>query len=142
MAIYRPTKPRWPAALASGVIGIAVGLIAGSLLASGDPDLEAISEDIRAALRGAAASLEVAEIEYTEAIEGGSETELGGSRDALASSRARYEEVAEGLRTLAPERAATIEVLYDRLGDAMSSRSPVAEVAGSFEELEAELTEP
>lgn len=142
MAIYRPPKARWPLALVVGVLCTAIGLTAGLVVASGDADPASVTEEVLEGLRGAAASLDVAGIEYAEAAEGGSATELRGSFDALASSRARYAEVSEVLVVLAPDRASTIGDLYDRLREAMEAGAPAAEVATLVATLDAALTEP
>ena len=132
MAIYRPPRPRWRAA----AVGIAAGLLVGGLIGyalgnPNEPDLDAAIGAIEASLVRAAGSLEVVVIEYNEAVEDGevvAEAEYQGSLDALASSRASYEDVASGLTALAPDRARAIEVFYDELEAAMAATEDSGEI--------------
>src|SRR5918992_4350436 len=117
MAIYRPPKARWPLAIATAVAGLVCGLLIGLAIGSKDPDPLEAAEEIRATLLSASGSLEVAAIEYEEAVgaEGvESEAEYEGARDALASSRAGYGEVRPALEALAPAIAESLDELYDR----------------------------
>src|SRR5687768_16798940 len=99
MAIYRPPKRRWTVAVATGLIGLLLGLLLGWGLLRPEPDPADVLGDLRATLISAAGTLEVVAIEYAESVEDGevvAEPEYRGARDALASSRQTYEEVREG----------------------------------------------
>lgn len=138
MAIYRPPKARWPLATAAGVAGIVCGLIAGLAIGSKDPDPLVAAQEVRASLVSAAGSLEVALIEYDEAVGPDgveSETEYEGARDALASSEARYREVRAALDALAPATVDVLDELYERCTGLVEQRSPVAEVEECSDEL-------
>ena len=94
MAIYRPSKPRWPALVGAVVMGLVIGLGAGILLRPG-PDPVAAARDLSADLDGAAGLLEVAQVEYEESVSGSRVTsprEYGAAQAALARSRTRFRE--------------------------------------------------
>lgn len=138
MAIYRPPKARWPLATAVGVAAALCGLLIGLAVGSKDPDPSVAAQEVRAALSSAAGSLEVAVIEYEEAVgpEGvESEAEYDGARDALASSRARYEEVRPALDALVPSAAARLDDLYDRCESLADDAAPAAEFGACADEL-------
>jgi hypothetical protein len=140
MAIYRPPKARWPLAVATGVLGILCGLLIGLAIGSQDPDPLEAGQEVRAGLLSASGSLEVAVIEYEEAVgpEGvESEAEYDGARDAVASSRARYAEVRPALAAIVPGLAERIDELYDRCSALVEDVAAVAEV----DECAGELTE-
>lgn len=137
MAIYRPRKSRWPLVVGVATLALIVGLVAGLLANRGDDTPAA--EDIRSALVAAAGSVEVASIEYEEAIAGGSitsETEYSGAQDALASGKRRYQEVREELQALAPERVEQIDTLFEEAEGLMSDAAEPTEVVPALEELE------
>ena len=137
MAIYKPPKARWPLAVVVGVVGLLLGLAIGFALGREDPDAAEGVRLVQQELTGAAAGLEVAGIEYEEAVEDGAvvnETEYDGALDALASSRERFEGVGDALATLSPERAESIATAFDDAEVAMEE--PVAE-----EEVQALLDE-
>ncbi len=140
MAIYRPRKSRWPLVVGVATLALIVGLVAGLLASRGDDTPAA--EDIRSALLAAAGSVEVASIEYEEAVAGGSitsETEYSGAQDALASGKTRYQEVREELRALAPERVEQIDTLFEEAEGLMSDAAEPTEVVPALEELEEAL---
>lgn len=143
MAIYRPTRARWPLAVAVGVVALIVGLLVGLAVTTDQGGTGA--EDIQAALFGAAGSVEVAAIEYEEAVSTGgnvtSTSEYAGARDALKSGRARYMEVREPLASLAPERVEELDGAFDAAEDLMSDAADAREVVAALEELEALLKE-
>lgn len=142
MAIYRPPKARWPLATAAAVGGVVCGLVAGLAIGSKDPDPLAAAQEVRAALVSAAGSLEVAVIEYEEAVGPGgveSQPEYEGARDALASSRERYREVRPALDALAPATVELLDALYDRCTALVEERVPAPEVEECAVELSAAL---
>ena len=139
MAIYRPPKPRWPLAIAVGIAGLVTGLGAGMALGSSDPDPAAAASILKTNLVSAAGSLEVAAIEYTEAVSGGrvvSEAEYSGALDALRSSRSKYSAVRSALSSLFPRQVESIDSLYDEAEDLMSARADATEVATLLEDLQ------
>lgn len=132
MAIYKPPKARWPLALFAGALGLLIGIGIGFLLGQEDPDAAEGVRLVQQELTAAAAGLEVAGIEYSEAVENGevtNDTEYQGSLDALESSRNRFEEVSEALASLAPDLADSIKAGYDRAESAMEDKSHAGEVA-------------
>jgi hypothetical protein len=142
MAIYRPPKARWPLATATGVAGILCGLLVGLALGSSDPDPVAAAQEVKASLLSAAGSVEVAVIEYEEAVgDGGieSQSEYDGAVDALESSRAAYAEVRPALAALAPGAAADLDELYDRCGALMEDQASPTEVETCAADLTAAL---
>lgn len=143
MAIYRPARARWPLAVAVGVVALIVGVLVGLAL-TGDDDATG-AEEIQSALFGAAGSVEVAAIEYEEAVVGGgdvtSTSEYKGARDALQSGRARYAEVRAPLQTLAPERVEELDAAFDAAEELMESEAEASEVVAALEDLETLLKE-
>ena len=142
MAIYRPPKARWPVATVAGAVGVVCGLLIGLVIGSKEPDPLDAAREVRASLVAAAGSLEVAVIEYEEAVgPGGLErpAEYEGARDAFASSRARYAEARPALAALAPAEAARLDELYDRCSELVEERAPEAEVEECAGELGAAL---
>ncbi|MDQ3987377.1 MAG: hypothetical protein M3280_12875 [Actinomycetota bacterium] len=131
MAIYRPPKPRWPAVLASITIGLAVGLVVGLVLGGGESDPAEAAREVQAELTAAAGAIDVLTVEYEESVSNGevvSEAEYRGARDALASSRDRFEEVREALEILAPARVTEIDAAFAALEDSVGSQADPAEV--------------
>ena len=138
MAIYKPPKARWPLAVFVGVIGFLLGIGLGFLLASEDPDPAEGVRLVRQELTAAAAGLEVAGIEYTEAVDDGeilSDAEYQGSLDALDSSRDRFESVEDALATLAPELADEVASGFDETEAAMEERASSEEVQSLLDDL-------
>lgn len=132
VAIYRPPQARWPLALAAGIGGLLIGMVAGLVLGSDDPDPNETASAIRATLAAAAGSLEVAQIEYREAVsDGGVErrTEYEGSLDALDSSRSNYRTVRPALETLVPSLVQEVDDLYQRCTSLMKAPSDVPDVS-------------
>jgi hypothetical protein len=142
MAIYRPPKPRWRAAAGAGVAGLAAGVLVGAVIGRSEPDPVQAMRSVQSILDRAASSLEIVAVEYEESVDSGrvvEEAEYRGSREALASSRRRFEEVRRAVALLAPERAASIAREYDLLQEALDSRSDAEEVASQIESLDALL---
>jgi hypothetical protein len=142
MAIYKPPKARWPLAVFAGALGLLLGIALGFALGQEDPDAAEGVRLVQQELAAAAAGLEVAGIEYTEAVANGqvvSDAEYEGSLSALESSRSRYEEVGEALETLAPERAAEIAAGYNEVQTAMEGTVLPEEVDSLIEDLTALL---
>ena len=139
MAIYRPARSRWPLALAVGAVALVVGVLAGLALTGGDDDGSDATE-IQSALFAAAGSVEVAAIEYEEAVEAGgdiaSRSEYEGARDALSSGRTRYTEVREALSALAPDRVDGLDAAFDEAEELMADAREATEVVTALEELE------
>jgi hypothetical protein len=143
MAIYRPQRPRWRLATAVGLVGLGVGLLVGWGLLAPDPDPAEVLGKVRASLASAASTLEVVGIEYAESVEDGqvvASPEYQGARDALESSRARYDEARPGVATVSAENASAIDDAYDRLVAVMDARAPAEEISGHVRELREMLT--
>jgi hypothetical protein len=142
MAIYKPPKARWPLAIFVGIAALLVGIGVGLVLGNEEPDAAEGVRLVQQELTGAAAGLEVAGIEYTEAVEDGevtNEAEYQGSLDALESSRDRFESVSDALATIAPDRADEIASLYEETAEAMESRAPTEDVEALLDELSEQL---
>jgi hypothetical protein len=138
MAIYRPQRPRWRTAAWAGLLGLGIGLLVGWGLLRPEPDPAEVLGEVRADLASAAATLEVVEIEYTESVEDGrvvAPPEYEGARDALASSRARYEEARPGVAAISTQTASAIDDAYDRLAAVVDARAPAEEISTSVREL-------
>ncbi len=138
MAIYRPPKSRWPLVLGVGVVATIVGLVAG-LLVNRDDEGASGAVQIRNALLAAAGAVEVATIEYEEAVDDGnivSQSEYSGAQAALASGRERYQEVRDDLATVAPERAEEIDAAFEQAVSLLSDAADPSEVIPVLEELE------
>ncbi|MDQ4142585.1 MAG: hypothetical protein M3198_02395, partial [Actinomycetota bacterium] len=117
--------------LIAGAVGLLVGLVAGLVLGSDDPAPEEAAREVRVTLTEASSLLEVEEIEYEEALEDGSgagEQEYEGARDALARSRARWEEARPSVRIIAPDSAAQIDRHYAELEQAVDDEALPEEV--------------
>jgi hypothetical protein len=139
MAIYRPPKPRWPLAVATLVVGLLIGLALGFALGGQEFDAADAAEEIRGTLSAAAGSLEVAGIEYAEAVEGGevqAEAEYRGATDAVESSRSQYAEVEAAVEGIAPGVAGEITDQYDEIEGLMSDLADEQEVDQALGELE------
>ena len=121
-----------------------VGILVGLALTGGDEDPSG-AEEIQGALFAAAGSVEVAAIEYEEAVAAGgditSRSEYTGARDALSSGRSRYMEVRESLSSLAPERVEELDAAFDAAEELMAEAADAEEVVPALEELEALLKE-
>jgi hypothetical protein len=138
VAIYRPPKARWPLAAAVGAVAALCGLLIGLAIGSKDPDPQVAAQEVRAALSAASGSVEIAVIEYEEAVgpEGvESETEYEGARDALASSRARYEEVRPALDVLVPSATDALDELYERCSGLLEDAVPEQDFGACAEAL-------
>jgi hypothetical protein len=135
MAIYRPPKPRWRTAVLGGAAGMVLGVALGAFLLGGDePDPIGALRAVRADLSGAAAVLEVFEIEYRESVREGrvvSEAEHRGARDVLARSRARYREARPALAVVNPRTAADLDQAYGRLDALVARPAPAEEVSAA-----------
>jgi hypothetical protein len=145
MAIYRPTRRRWPLALAAGCLGLGAGVGVGALVARGSPDPVAAVRALRADLAGAAALLEVVEVEYRESVARGrvvAEAEYRGARDALERSRTRYLAARPALRVLDPAAADAIDRAYDALAALVDRRGDPGEVQAAARSLRALLARP
>ena len=138
MAIYRPARARWPLAVAVGIVALIVGVLVGLALTGDDGSTGA--EDIQAALFAAAGSVEVAGIEYEEAVAAGgditSRSEYAGARDALESGRSRYQEVRDSLESLAPERVDGLDEAFDEAEGLMADAADSDEVGAALDRLE------
>jgi hypothetical protein len=138
MAIYKPPKARWPLAVFAGVLGLLLGIGIGFALGQEEPDPAEGVRLVQQELAAAAAGLEVAGIEYTEAVDDGevvSDPEYQGSLDAIGNSRTRFESVEAALATLAPELAEQIADGYEEAESAMEDRAPDEDVQALLEEL-------
>lgn len=138
MAIYKPPKARWPLAVFAGVLGLLIGVGLGFALGQEDPDAAEGVRLVKQELAAAAAGLEVAGIEYAEAVDDGevlSEPEYQGSLDAIGNSRTRFESVEDALAALAPDLAEQIADGFDDAESAMEDRAPTEDVQALLDEL-------
>ncbi|MDQ3955011.1 MAG: hypothetical protein M3285_05630 [Actinomycetota bacterium] len=138
MAIYRPPKPRWPLAIATGALGVLVGLGVGYLLGDKPPDPTDSVRAIRTSLISAAGSLEVAAVEYEESVVDGEvirAREYEGALAAVRSSRSKLSDVRAALDELAPERIAAIDEGYDEVVALMEDGADATEVQGALDDL-------
>lgn len=141
MAIYRPPRSRWPLALAVGAIALIVGVAAGALINRDGDGAQGVTE-VQSALFAAAGSVEVAAIEYEEAVSGGevsSQTEYEGAQDALASGRSRYQQVRDQLSGIAPDRVEEIDAAFEEAESLMDEAADAEEVLRALERLEEAL---
>jgi hypothetical protein len=137
VAIYRPSKPRWPALLGAAVIGLLIGLGAGILLRP-DPDPVAVARDLRADLDGAAGLLEVAQVEYEESVSGSRVTsprEYRAAGAALSRSRNRFGDARPALEALSDPAAKAIDAGYDRTQALMDEPAPPARIEAALRRL-------
>jgi hypothetical protein len=142
VAIYRPSKPRWPALLGAAVIGLLLGLGAGFLLRT-VPDPVEVARDLRADLDGAAGLLEVAQVEYEESVSGSRVTdprEYRAARAALSRSRDRFGDVRPALEALSDPVVGAIDAGYDRTQDLMAEPAQPSRVREALERLAGLLT--
>ena len=117
------------------LVGLGIGLAVGTK----DPDPNEVAASIRATLAAAGGSIEVAAIEYEEAVVDGAverEAEYEGSLAALSSSNSRYQEVRDPLASLAPAVAEEIDSSYTRCRDLMERKVEVERVSECLGELE------
>jgi hypothetical protein len=133
MAIYRPSRPRWRATAMIGAVCLLIGGGVGWLIArAGDPDPAEAIRSIRASLSEVSGALEIVEIEYGEAVEGGevvARPEYDGARAAALRARSLWDEVSVSMELLAPQQASEVASEFDRLMAAIDSRADEAEVA-------------
>jgi hypothetical protein len=142
VAIYRPPKPRWPAALGAGLVCLALGFGIGYLVGDRPPDPADSVRALRTSLLAAAASLDVAAVEYEESVVDGEivrRPEYEGALAALRSSRRKFAEVRDPVAALAPERVDPIDSLYTEVEGLMERRAPAEEVAAALTDLQALL---
>jgi hypothetical protein len=143
VAIYRARPSRWPAIVAALIVGVVLGaLVAYALLGGRPADLADAASQVRRELAGAAALLEVVEVEYSEAVSGGSvvrPVEYQGSLDALARSRARYEAVATAVAAIDASRDTTIRDGFAALEALMRQPAPPDAVRAALGDLAGSL---
>lgn len=143
MAIYRPQRPRWRATAVAGLVGLGLGLLIGWGLLRPEPNPAELIASARATLASAAATLEVVEIEYDEAVEDSrivARPEYEGARSALRSSRERYAEARAVVAAVSADDASAIDDAYDDLERAVDARAPAEEVSASAQGLREMLT--
>jgi hypothetical protein len=145
MAIYKPPPSRWRFALATGVIGLLIGLGIGAFfLGQADPDPTESIREIKTELVGVAGVLEVLEVEYRESVRDGeveNETEYQGAKDALARARTRFEEVSETLRAIDEDKVDEIDSQFDELGELIEERADADDVSSAIRRLTEALAE-
>lgn len=138
MAIYRPPKRRWPALVACLFGGAIVGLVAGLLIGSGDPDPAEAVAPAKQSLNDALIVLDVLDVEYSEAVSGGSvqnRSEYDGARSALERSRAAFEDARPALQALDPQRAEAIGGAYAQLQGLVADAADPSSVSAAIVEL-------
>lgn len=124
--------------MAGALVGLLAGFAVGYLLTDREPDPRSLVAEVRAGVRGAAALLEVTQVEYEEAIAGeevASEQEYQGAQAALRRSRARYERAGQVLRALGHDEATDIEDAYDELERMVEEPAPTQQVTALIDRL-------
>lgn len=125
------------------MVGILIGVVIGwAVRGEGSDPAEAVAT-VRSGMAEAAGLLEVAGVEYSQAVEGTTvveDAELSGAKDAVARSRELYDEVSEALGLIDPEAAKAIESGYDEVVALMDATADAAEVTAALEDLRALLT--
>jgi hypothetical protein len=142
VAIYRPPRPRWPAVLVGCLAGVLVGLGIGYAIGDDEADPEELVLQVRDDLRGVAALLDVAAVEYEESVSGGrvvSRQEYEGARSAVARARRRYEPAGQVLEGLGHEAGTSIEEGFDELRRLMEEPASPEQVGREIERLVALL---
>jgi hypothetical protein len=146
MAIYRPRRSSWPAAMLFVAVGALIGFGIGFALFGSRPvDLADAAERMAAPLTEARGLVEVAGIEYREAVRDGAvvaETEFQGATGALARAEAAYQSVSGPLARVAPARAEAIDAGFAGLHDLFDSLAPPEEVDSAVDALVGELVSP
>lgn len=125
-------------AIATGALGVLVGLGVGYLLGDKPPDPTDSVRAIRTSLISAAGSLEVAAVEYEESVVDGEvirAREYEGALAAVRSSRSKLSDVRAALDELAPERIAAIDEGYDEVVALMEDGADATEVQGALDDL-------
>ncbi len=138
MAIYRPSRPRWPAIVLTAVLGSGLGFLAGWAVGGSDADPAEAVVLVRASLSDASALLEVAAIEYEQGIDGDA-NELAGAVDAVARSEDLYEEVEAAVVAISPAQAEAISNGYGSVEALMARSAPLGEVQAALGDLEGVL---
>jgi hypothetical protein len=142
VAIYRPPRPRWRSAAVAGLAGVAIGVLAGLAIGSGEDPVDVL-EELSARMRSAAGTLEVVGIEYEEAVDGGdivAQTEYEGALAAIDRSRAQFQEVAEPLGVLSPSFVEQVTDGYEDLERLAREPVPSEELEPTIGELRELLT--
>lgn len=114
----------------------------GLALGRSEPTADEAGVVMKTSLLAAAGALEVAAIEYTEAVPEGEvikEQEYEGALAALQSSRSKYRDVRAAVASLFPSEASAIDRLYARADALMSQPAPASEVVTALEDLESLL---
>jgi hypothetical protein len=146
VAIYRPQRSRRRVAILTALVGLTVGLVAGLAIGSrNEPDPVETMKELRASLTQAATVLEIAEVEYGEAVSGTdvtNDSEYQGARDALRRSRSLFGSAAPALEIVDERGVAEMENGYERLQTLMSAPAESQEVSRAIGELSALLREP
>lgn len=131
MTISRPAPRRWPIAVAAAVLGAIVGLLIGLALGGDDSSDPADAwRETSSKLTQAASLLEVATVEYKEAVRNGKVVrppEYRGARGAVARSRELYFEARGALGLLDTALVARIDDAYGGLAAALAERAPAVE---------------
>ena len=119
-----------------------MGLGIGYVIGDDEPDPAALVAQVRADMRGAAALLDVAAVEYEESVSGGSvvsEQEYEGARSAVTRSRRRYEAAGRVLDALGHQAGGSIEEGFAELERLMDPPASPARVGREIERLVALL---
>lgn len=124
------------------MVGILIGVAIGWAARGGGSDPAEAVATVRSEMADSAGLLEVAGIEYSEAVDGATviEAELSGAKDAVARSRELYDEVSEAVGLMDPEAADQIEAAYDETLALMDATADAAEVTAALEALTLLLT--
>ena len=146
MTISMPARRRWPLAVAAAVLGLAVGLVIGLAIAAGGEDTDPAEavRDARATADRAASILDVAPVEYGQAVQGGAASQEGlrGAEGVVERSRSVYLEVRPVISLVDPEAATVIDHAYPRLLSAIRARRAASEVNRATATLQRQLRDP
>lgn len=139
MSIYRPPKRHWPYTLAYSVGALVVGLLLGMAMFGGEQTSQSdVVSDVKLALSGARANLDVAKVEYRESVQAGRVVrapEYRGALAALSRSRSRINEVREVLDLIPYQSSANFNTKYDEIGKSMRLKADPSNVDRQIDEL-------
>ena len=126
MSLYRePGRRRvWPAAVAAGVLVLALGVGFARGRASKDPSLEDVLAPAQERTAEVLAALEQLTIEYPQGAEEASEYE--GAAATVERMQRAWDEAREDLLILDPEATQEAEAALDEVASLVEARAPAA----------------
>jgi hypothetical protein len=132
MAIYQAPKRRWRLAVASGVIGLLVGLLIGVVTGGGDDDPLAALRRLDAQLDEAAAPLDVLSIHGRS---GTGSTDERVVDDAVRRTQQRFDDVRPAVRAIDPDVAKEFDDRVAELRRLAREHADPDDIARAAEEL-------